>query len=241
MGACAPCCPRGQSSEQNTSLIFFFFMSKSCTYCSPGSKHFWKEDACPSFSVYEATFQGSVYLAAASASSSQPIAGTIPSHTVCSLVLGGGQVIVFAQSPGWRLWNSKAQKVQWGLTFLYLNLPPTTLLPCSSARCSMQGTRSGRLSGPKWVREKEPEGKSTDSVLRKQNSVLSHLGGTWQCQVSALCFHPIRLGWAGTVLERQEQPMGCGKAASLSAGQGVLRGWTEGKVWQGESLFGQWA
>lgn len=171
-----PAVPEARVWSRTPHLFFFFFMSKSCTYCSPGSKHFWKGDACPSFSVYEATFQGSVYLAAASASSSQPIAGTIPSHTVCSLVLGGGQVIVFAQSPGWRLWNSKAQKVQWGLTFLYLNLPPTTLLPCSSARCSMQGTRSGRLSGPKWVREKEPEGKSTDSVLRKQKCIESSRG-----------------------------------------------------------------
>lgn len=50
---------------------------------------------------------------------------------------------------------------------------------------------------------------------------------------------PDRLGWAGTALKRQEQPMGCGKAVSLSARQGVLRRWTEGKVWQGESLFGQ--
>lgn len=38
-----------------------------------------------------------------------------------------------------------------GLAFLCLNLPPTTLLPSSYARCSMQGTRSGRLPGPTWV------------------------------------------------------------------------------------------
>lgn len=32
--------------------------------------------------------------------------------------------------------------------------------------------------------------------------------------------------------------MGCGKAVSLSAGQGVLRRWTEGKVWQGRAYLG---
>ena len=45
------------------------------------------------------------------------------------------------------LWHSKAQKVQRGLAPLCLNLPPTSFLPSSSARCFMQGTGSGRFGG----------------------------------------------------------------------------------------------
>lgn len=57
--------------------FFFFLMSKSCIPCSLESKHFQKETACPPSRAHEATFQGPVYMAAASIPGSQPIAGTI--------------------------------------------------------------------------------------------------------------------------------------------------------------------
>lgn len=59
-----------------------------------------------------------------------------------------------------RLWNSKAQKVQEGLAFLCLNLPPTTLLPSSDARCSTQGT-VGACQGPNGG------GRTREEVLRR--------------------------------------------------------------------------
>lgn len=144
-------------------LVFFFFHVQIIHTVVQDQSTFGKElHAHPSVSM-KLHPRGLFYLAAASVSSSQPLAGTIPSPPY-SLLLSfwrwASHCIRTSFSrleAGARLWNSKAQKVQWGLTFLYLNLPPTTLLPCSSARCSMQGT-SGRLSGPKWVGEERIRG-----------------------------------------------------------------------------------
>lgn len=126
---------------------------------------------------------------------------------------------------GARLWNSKAQEVQQGLAFLCLNLPPTTLLPSSYARCCMQGT-SGRLPGPRWAGKE----RTREEVLRlcPQNRMGVLLGDTGVCSLSYL----VRLGWAGTALQTGAQ--------GLCPFQ-VVRSTEEGRVWQGESLFGQWA
>lgn len=67
---------RPQRWVQNTFLSLFKKMSKSCTYCSPESKHFHKMATCPFSRVYEATLQGPVYMVTASISGSQSIAGT---------------------------------------------------------------------------------------------------------------------------------------------------------------------
>lgn len=93
--------------------------------------------ACPSSRAREATFQGPVYMAAASVHSSWPLAGTNlspPSDPVCPFLSSwrwASHCIPTGFSrleAGAGLWNSKAQKVQQGLALLCLNLPPTTLL-----------------------------------------------------------------------------------------------------------------
>lgn len=187
-------------AEHLSLVFFFFFPCPNHAYCSPGSKHFWKGAARPSFSVHDAAFQGSVYLAAASVSSSQPLAGTIPSPPY-SLLLSfwrwASHCIRTSFSrleAGARLWSSKAQKVRWGLTFLYLNLPPTTLLPCSSARCSMQGT-SGRLSGPKWVGEERIRGEVHRFCPQKAEQCRESSRGHLAMPSICLVIHLI--GWGG--------------------------------------------
>lgn len=91
------------------------------------------------------------------------------------------------------LWHSKAQKVQQGLAPLCLNLPPTSFLPSSSARCFMLGTGSGSLSRSKWVVENtrwEVHRLTLPSKNRTGSHVMGHLAP----------FHLIRLGWASTTL-----------------------------------------
>lgn len=131
------------------------------------------------------------------------------------------------------LWNSKAQKVQRGLALLCLNLPPTSLLPSGSARCSVQGTGSGRLPGPKWVGEKEPEGRSTGSLCPERVGEQSR-----ESRHGAL--GPVLLDQVGVGGHDSSEAgaAGHGKAGFLSARQEVLRTWMEGWVWQGRAYLG---
>lgn len=66
-----------------------------------------------------------------------PVCPLCQSSPLLPLVLGNGQVShPHRLLAGVGLRKSKAQKVQSRLAFLCLNLPPTTLLPSSSVRCS---------------------------------------------------------------------------------------------------------
>lgn len=120
-----------------------------------------------------------------------------------------------------RLWNSKAQKVQQGLAFLCLNLPPTTLLPSSDARCSMPG--------PQWAGKERTREEGPHALLR-ENRIGSHLGGHWH----------LFLGLPGQV--------GVGRHSTADEPTGrvpfnwseVLRRGMQERGWQGKSLFGQW-
>lgn len=91
------------------------------------------------------------------------------------------------------LWHSKAQKVQRGLAPLCLNLPPTSFLPSSSARCFMQGTGSVSLSRSKWV-VVNTRGEVHRLTLPSENGRGSHVMG------HLAPFHLIRLGWVSTTL-----------------------------------------
>lgn len=107
-------------------------------------------------------------------------------------------------------------------------LTPTTLLPPSYARCSMQGT-SGRRPGPKWAGKE----RAREEVLRlcPQNRMGITSGDTGICSL----FYLVSLGRAGTALQTGAQwPCPFQLAGSTEEGM-------EERVWQGESLFGQWA
>lgn len=107
-------------------------------------------------------------------------------------------------------------------------LTPTTLLPSSYARCSMQGT-SGRRPGPKWAGKE----RAREEVLRlcPQNRMGITSGDTGICSL----FYLVTLGRAGTALQTG--------AHGLSPFQlvGSTEERMEERVWHGESLFGQWA
>lgn len=120
-----------------------------------------------------------------------------------------------------RLWNSKAQKVQQGLAFLCLNLPPTTLLPSSDARCSGQGTVGAKMGGERKNQRGGPQ------ALLRENRMGSRLGGHWHL----FLFYLVRLGWAGTALQAGAQ--GLCPLRLVSTAEGM-----QGRAWQGETYLG---
>lgn len=107
-------------------------------------------------------------------------------------------------------------------------LTPTTLLPSSYARCSMQGT-SGRRPGPKWAGKE----RAREEVLRlcPQNRMGITSGDTGICSL----FYLVTLGRAGTALQTRAHGL-CPFQLVGSTEEGM-----EERVWQEESLFGQWA
>lgn len=154
-----------------------------------------------------------------------PVCPLCQSSPLFSLVLGDGQVSHPHRLPGLLagvgLWNSKAQKVQSRLVLLCLNLPPTTLLPSSSVRCSFLGTHR---------RGENPEG-ARGHCTKKPKTRLEEPSGILACWAPVL----VTLGcvWVDGHSLRARSSWD----VSISAWQEILPGM--GRVWQG--LTGQWA
>lgn len=130
---------------EGTEYVFLLFHVWNHVYYSPASKHFAKWlhvhplGLMKSYSKSLFTWWRLQSLVASPQLG--PVCSLCQSSPLLSLVLGGGQVSHPHRLPrllaGVGLWNSKAQKVLSRLSFLCLNLPPTTLLPSSSVRCSL--------------------------------------------------------------------------------------------------------
>lgn len=132
------------------------------------------------------------------------------------------------------LWHSKAQKVQRGLAPLCLNLPPTSFLPSSSARCFMQGTGSWEsVKVQMGGGDHQRGGSQAHSALREQSRESCHgsLGpisldqvGVGEHDSSEAGAHRLWQSWVPFSLgstEDVDQRVGLGLA--------------------GKSFFGQWA
>lgn len=146
VGGCAP--PPTPASRpqrwEGTEYVFLFHVWNH-VYYSPASKHFAKWlhvhplGLMKSYSKSLFTWWRLQSLVASPQLG--PVCSLCQSSPLLSLVLGGEQVFHPHRLPrllaGVGLWNSKAQKVLSRLSFLCLNLPPTTLLPSSSVRCSL--------------------------------------------------------------------------------------------------------
>lgn len=147
VGGCAPPPhPSLKATEVGGNRVRFSFVSSwNHVYYSPASKHFAKWlhvhplGLMKSYSKSLFTWWRLQSLVASPQLG--PVCSLCQSSPLLSLVLGGGQVSHPHRLPrllaGVGLWNSKAQKVLSRLFFLCLNLPPTTLPPSSSVRCSV--------------------------------------------------------------------------------------------------------
>lgn len=141
--------PGPKAMEVGAELMFILFHVWNRVYCSPESKHFaeWLHARPPGLMKPHSKSPFTQWQHQASVASPQlgPVCPLCQSRPLLSLVLGDGQVSHLHRLSrlvvGGGLWNSKAQKAQWALAFLCLNLPPTTLLPSSSVRCSLEGTQ----------------------------------------------------------------------------------------------------
>lgn len=102
----------------------------------------------------------------------------------------------------------------------------TNLLPSSSARCFMQGTKTRGLPGFKWVWGERSRGQVCRLCPQKQITIAGHLSRSLACQASAPCL----IDPAGTVSEAG--PMGCVLFSFTGSTE------TGGEIWQGSS-FGQ--
>lgn len=129
--------------------------------------------------------------------------------------------------PGWwregRLWNSKAQKVQWAaLAILCLNLPPTTLLPSS---CQVLLRRDSRMrTGRARV--------GLQALRTKKPKTRPEQGAIWNFCMLGTC--PVTLDWVW-VDGHSEEP-GAHGVCPFQLGREYCLG--RGRVWQG--LIGQW-
>lgn len=164
MGSCAPCWPRGHIGgcrAPHEFISFHFFVSKSCIYTVVQNQStFEKVAARPFCGARETTLQGlftrqqrgslvaSPELHPPAPPPSIQFAPFLSSWRWASCCIRIG----FRWRAGHRSGAVALQSTKGavGLAFLCLHLAPTTLLPSSSARCSMQGT-GRRLPGPRWV------------------------------------------------------------------------------------------
>lgn len=169
-GDCAPCWPRGQSWE-NTSLEFVFFLCPNHAHTvvqnqSTFEKRLHGHPPGPMKPHSRGLFTWQQHQLEPALCWDHPLP-PIQFAPFLSSWRWASHCIPPRLELGVRLWNSKAQKVQQGLAFLCLNLPPSTLLPSSDARCSVQGT-VGDCQGPNGWGEKEPERGSSGSPERTE-------------------------------------------------------------------------
>lgn len=120
------------------------------------------------------------------------------------------------------LWNSKAQKVQWGVAFLCLSLPPTSCLPALPG-ASCRGQEVGDSQALTGYGEEAAEGRFAGSVFKS-----NHNSRSFQQVLGMPSICPL-FDTAGTASEAG--PMSCVLFSFTGSTE------TGGEIWQVELIW----